>query len=284
MVDEPIDILKDDEPAEVDPPVEPTKEEPTAEPTQEALDWRDAIENEDLKKSSSLEKFKTVDDLVESYNNLEHRLGTGNITQVNDDSSFEDILKFSEKTYNLKEEKYKDKGLTEQEAKFAWDNRIPPTQAVAFLNDFKNTEKEKLDLAHSKKVEDYKDQLKLIHKDDTKLNIRLQAGLNALKLNFSQYKKIMGTEALNPEMIKALTHLGKEQYSEEELKIKEGAPAGLPSNPDVLKSRIQNLAAARVNSQPGSRERMQIEEELRLVKAKFTESVSANKNNNNKIV
>ena len=266
---EQLDILNAEQPKE-----EVKQEEPVQEESQEKLDWRNDLPDE-LKTSETLLKFKDVEGLAQSYVRLEKKIGEKSLATVLDDkATYDEKLQFSEEVFKLKEDKYKNSGLSDQEAKLAWDNRVPPAQASAFLKDVVEFNKKEKDVKNTQKQDSYKEEIKKQFPDESVLNVRVSAGLKALGMTFNDYKDTVKDEAFNPKLIKAIAELGKSQYSEKVLEIKEGKPAGLPSDPAVLRAKINKLSKVRVNLKVGTRDRLLADKELEEVKAKLNEAMA----------
>ena len=154
------------------------------------------------------------------------------------------------------------------------ENRIPAPQLEAWKKEVAKAKQEKEVVSLKEKVEGYKDAiLKQISQD--KFKVRFNAGLAALGMTYDDYKKYLKDEALNPDVALKIAELGKKQYTEGELKVKDGEPAGLPSNPEVLRARIQELSVQRMRLKRSAKDYTSVEDELKKVQAKFTEASRA---------
>ena len=257
------DLSEQVEDQQAEAPKEEVKE---VKESQEELDWRSQID-EDLKKDNSLAKFKTVTDLAKSYKHLESKLGK-KIPELNEDAKYDDFLKFSEETYKIKEDSYAD--LNEDLQAVALKHKLPPEQLKNYLKDASDVEKVNAEKESNRKQQMYKEQI-LNELPEDKFDVRFKAGLKALNMTAQEYKETLGVESLNPKLALKIAELGKNQYSEGVTLAKEGEPAGLPSDPDFLRDRIEVLSKEfmRAVSARDLRVQQDIQDELAVVKAKY---------------
>ncbi len=246
-----------------DAPVVDKKEELS----QEDLDWRQGLKDADLRVDQSLSKFKTMDDLAKSYKHLQSKLGERPI-ELNEESSYEDHLKVSEQVYKIEEKHYET--FDEEIRDIAKKHKLPPEQFKNYLKDAEMAKKESEVKYETQKVEKYKEQI-LSKLEQEKFDVRFKAGLAALEMTTDEYKELMGSEALNPNLALKIAKLGEKQYDDTVLEIKEGKPGGLPSDPDFLTAKIKHLARQKMNAKLSGdvRAERDIESDLAAARAKF---------------
>ena len=261
-----LDIEKDDPKATSK---DDEKKKPSGEPSQKDLDWRQHLP-EDRRLDKNIEKFKTLSDLVDGYNNLSSKMGklSGALTKGAQDGT--DLDKTKKLMEELFEQKDYDKDFDPDLGAALKKQAIPKPVAEAILKDYSTLNKESIESERSEKMRQYKDKLADLDKDGN-LDRYLKVGLRKLDIPPSQYKKLFGDNAYNPDLVAKIMGLAKKDMSEKHIAINEGETGGLPSSVDELRSRLKNLSREKIAaySRNDIREMNEIKAETEDIKVKL---------------
>lgn len=202
------------------------------EPSQKSLNWREKLPD-DLRKSDSMMKFKTIEDLSRSYMSLESRLGKVGKLDIDSLDSSDKERKALSLMFGKKDYKVSDDFLPLAKKHF-----LPPAVAKEIDEELQSIYKEKEKKNSFNKVSEYKTELKAIKSNDANLERYLNVGLKKMGMSFEKYKDIFKDEHLNPKIVSLFAEQGKKSMSERHIEIEEGKTGGLPSNLEDLKQML----------------------------------------------
>lgn len=255
------------EDAIVKPVEKPTEELPVedkAETTQKELDWRDALPKEQQTNPNML-KFKTLTDLVNSYSELERKLGAG-LNTINKDTPHDDMIKGLVKTFDLKEDSFKD--IKEEYKSLGLKNGLHPSILKNVVDDMEAINQSRIDA----KQQGYQKNLTSLSNEDEK---NINAGLASLNMSYKEYQLLFKSESLNPTILNKLKGLGSKHREDGITKIKEGSSTGgLPSSSEQLRALFETKSdeILRLRDKGDFVEADKLRHDLGKIKAKYEKS------------
>ena len=230
-------------------------------------DWRSSLTEDSLRKDDVLLKVESLDKLAMDYVRLKKMQELkADVNPVTDDSSEEELLKTAEAMLNVKEDNYSEDFEHKQ---LAYKYKLPSRLVEPFMKDLESaSKKESKDSVKEKVAKN----MEIIGQEIPAkvFDVRFDAGLKALDITKEEFKKMLPEEhRTNPELIKAITNLGKKQYSAGAKQILEEEKDSLPNDPEILKEQIIALSGQQMQARMNRESTLDLDKQINRVKHKY---------------
>ena len=253
-------------PVKTDPvKTDPAKTDPAK--TDPAKHWSSDLIAPELRQNAEVTKFEKLDDLANAYVKLSTQLASKtDVKPLDDNASYDDAVKTSEAMLNVKKEHYNENFKHKD---LAFKHKLPAKLIEPLFKDLEENDKLETEKTRTSLLEKYREEISA-KVDDKTLETRMDAGLKALGLTKNSYKELLPElERNKPALVLAIAELGKKQYTTKQQKILDDKDDSLPSDPDILRNMISELAGKQLLLSQKRQDTYHIDKELRNVKLKF---------------
>ena len=224
-------------------------------------DWSSLLSDKH-KENTEVTKFKTVNEMADHIVNMK-KIGD----LPNKESPIESIMEFNKTQFGLDEKSYsKDFKHSELALKYKLPNKL----IEPFMTELESKNKKVAQDDEKTKLEEFRKKVEgEVPKEVFKT--RFEAGLKAMGWTEEDYKaKFTPLERNNPDLVIALTKLGKAQYSQKQ-KDTDAGKDDLPADLGVLRANISDLSAKRMNAKLMGHDTFNIEEKLRQYQLRYNQ-------------